>query len=131
MWKQRFNRVLFTFISIVTFAAQSRSPLKGLFTLAVLLKRLVFLFNIVSMEMARFFTEWVSTHSVRFLARHHWYNVKQKRAALIKRQVWTDHKCACVIKRGGTFNTDYPHPADIPFCDKLDVTCFQLQINFL
>ena len=40
--------------------------------------------------------EWFTTHSVRYSARHHWHNAKQKRAVLIKRAkrryVWTDLK---------------------------------------
>ena len=32
---------------------------------------------------------WAETHFVRYSARHHWHNVKQKRAILIKRaQIW-------------------------------------------
>ena len=36
------------------------------------------LFSIVFMKNDPFFTEWVTTHSLRFLARHHWHNATEK-----------------------------------------------------
>ena len=53
---------------------------KALFTSNVFFKIGPFFFSIVFTKNGLFFTEWVTTHSLRFLARHLWHNATEKRA---------------------------------------------------
>ena len=42
------------------------------------------LLSIVFMKNVLYFTEWLTTHSVRFLACHHEHNVKDKKRLVLK-----------------------------------------------